>query len=108
MAGQYPDKIRTLPLYDGRFDAYRLQAEGADVLFASYPAGTAIPPHTHDTDNYGIIIRGALILHMNGESRPYGKGEWYHVPAGCEHAAQFEEETDEIEFWFVAEDEGQQ
>lgn len=106
MAGHYPDKIRTLPLYDGRFDAYRLQAEGADVLFASYPAGTSIPPHTHDTDNYGIIIRGALILHMNGSVQSYGKGDWYHVPAGCEHAAEFSEATDEIEFWFVAADEG--
>lgn len=34
MAGQYPDRIKTLPLYDGRFDAYRLAADGADVLFA--------------------------------------------------------------------------
>jgi hypothetical protein len=46
MSGQYPDRIKTLALYDGRFDAYKL----ADVLFASYPAGTRIPPHSHDTD----------------------------------------------------------
>lgn len=104
MAGQYPDKIRTLPLYDGRFDAYRLAAEGADVLFASYPPGTSIPPHCHDTDNYGVIIRGELILHMDGEVQRFGKGDWYHVPAGREHAAEFEQATDEIEFWFVADD----
>lgn len=53
MPGNYPDKIRTLPLFDGRFDAYKLAATGADVLFASYPANTSIPAHTHDTDNYG-------------------------------------------------------
>lgn len=100
MPGKYPDKIRTLPLFDGRFDAYRLAAHGADVLFASYPAGTNIPPHTHDTDNHGVIIRGELILSIEGRIERYGVGDWYHVPAGIEHAADFEEETDEIEFWF--------
>lgn len=100
MAGKYPQKIRTLPLYDGRLDAYKLEAKDSNVLFASYPAGTKIPPHQHDTDNYGVITRGALILTMNGETQRIGIGDWYHVPANVEHAAQFDVETDEIEFWF--------
>ena len=83
-----------------RFDAFQLKAEGADVLFASYPAGTTIPAHTHETDNYGVIIRGELILAMNGERKRFGIGDWYCVPAHVEHAAQFEVDTDEIEFWF--------
>ena len=100
MAGQYPDKIKTLPLYDGRFDAYKLEAKDSDVLFASYPKGTSIPPHTHDTDNYGVITRGELILTINDVAQKYGVSDWYHVPANTEHAAEFEVETDEIEFWF--------
>ena len=87
-------------LYDGRFDAYKLEAKGSDVLFASYPAGTTIPPHTHETDNHGVITRGELILTMNGKTIKVGTGEWYHVPANIEHSASFEVETDEVEFWF--------
>lgn len=98
--GNYPDKIRTLPLFDGRFDAYRLAAKETDVLFASYPAGTSIPLHSHETDNHGVIIRGELILTIQGHVERYGVGDWYHVPAGVEHAAEFEQDTDEIEFWF--------
>lgn len=100
MAGQYPSKIRSLPLYDGRFDAYKLKAEDSDVLFASYPAGTSIPAHKHDTDNYGVITRGELLLTLNGKVTKFSVGEWYHVPANVEHAADFEVDTDEIEFWF--------
>ena len=100
MAGLYPERIKTLPLFDGRFDAYKLQAENSDVLFASYPAGTSIALHTHDTDNYGVITRGELILTMDGVVSRFGVGEWYHVPAHMEHSAEFEVETDEIEFWF--------
>lgn len=102
MPGNYPDKIKTLPLYDGRFDAYKLRADDADVLFASYPAGTEIPPHQHDTQNYGVILRGELILEMDGSVSRYAVGDWYHVPAGAVHAARFEQDTDEIEFWFEA------
>lgn len=100
MSGKYPHKIKQLELYDGRFDAYKLAAEACDVLFASYPAGTSIAPHTHDTDNHGVITRGELVLTMNGETTRIGPGEWYHVPANIEHAANFDVETDEIEFWF--------
>ena len=104
MSGKYPDKIKTLPLFDGKFDAYKLEAKGSDVLFASYPKGTIIPPHQHPTDNYGVITRGELILKINSESQRFGVGDWYHVPANVEHAAEFEVETDEIEFWFKHED----
>ncbi len=100
MPGQYPNKIKQLPVYDGRFDAFKLAAEGSDVLFASYPAGTKISTHSHNTDNHGIITRGELILTMAGKTQRIKVGQWYHVPAQVEHSALFEEETDEIEFWF--------
>lgn len=100
MSGTYPDRIKSLPLYEGRFDAYALDANECKVLFASYPAGTVIPEHTHDTDNHGVITRGELTLTMHGETNLIRAGQWYHVPAYTEHAAQFTVETEEIEFWF--------
>jgi quercetin dioxygenase-like cupin family protein len=103
-SGHYPARIKQLPLYDGRFDAYRMHADAADVLFASYAAGTRIPAHTHDTDNHGVITRGELILTMNGKTERFGPGDWYHVPAHVEHAAAFDVETDEVEFWFKADE----
>ncbi|MFT7387604.1 MAG: quercetin dioxygenase-like cupin family protein [Candidatus Endobugula sp.] len=105
MAGQYPERIKALPLFDGRFDAYilaadPLAADKSDILFASYPAGTEIPSHQHSTGNHGVITRGELLLTMNGKVERVRIGEWYHVPANVEHSAKFTVETDEIEFWF--------
>jgi hypothetical protein len=37
---------------------------------------------------------------MNGETTRHGCGAWYHVPAFVPHAATFDQDTDEIEFWF--------
>lgn len=96
----FPPEIRALEDFDGPFDAHRLTAEGCDVLFATYPAGTVIEPHTHDTDNVGVITKGCLALTVDGERRTYSLGEWYHVPAGVEHAAEFETDSAEIELWF--------
>ncbi len=96
----FPDLIRQLPAFDGPFDAYRLEASGCEVLFASYPAGTEIEPHTHPTRNCGVITRGELFLICGGEERRYGVGDWYYLDANAEHAARFEVDTSEIEFWF--------
>ena len=100
MSGKYPARIKRLPLFDGRFDAYKLEAKDCNVLFACYPAGTSIPTHSHPTDNHGVITRGELILTQAGEVTIIGTGQWYHVPANVEHSARFEVETDEVEFWF--------
>ncbi|MEM9404270.1 MAG: cupin domain-containing protein, partial [Pseudomonadota bacterium] len=64
---RFPDLLRELPKYDGRFEARRLAAENCDVLFASYPAGTEIEAHSHPTRNVGVITEGELILTKGDE-----------------------------------------
>ena len=100
----FPPEIEALPDFDGPFDAHRLAADGCDVLFATYPAGTTIAPHTHPTDNVGVITKGQLVLTVSGPDgdtvTSYGPGDWYHVPAETEHAARFDTDSAEIEFWF--------
>ena len=100
MKAIFPKQIRQLPPFDGPFDAFRLSATDCEVLFASYAAGTHIEEHRHDTDNVGVITQGELILTMEGESKRFACGDWYHVPANMAHAARFEQDTAEIEFWF--------
>ncbi|MBQ14618.1 MAG: cupin domain-containing protein [Gammaproteobacteria bacterium] len=103
----YPELIRALPEYEGRFEARKLEAKDCDVLFASYPAGTKIESHTHPTENIGVITKGALLLTMDGNTQLFATGDWYHVPAGKEHAAEFTTDTAEIEFWFTLKADGQ-
>ena len=75
MNKHYPEQIRALPQFEGPFDAYITKAEHCDILFASYPPGTVIDPHTHDTDNVGVITQGELILTMDGNTEriPVGR-----------------------------------
>ena len=96
----FPKLLRDLPPFQGPFDAYKLEAKDCDALFASYPKGTVIASHSHDTENVGVITQGELVLVMNGVETRHRPGQWYHVPAKTTHAARFETETSEIEFWF--------
>ena len=96
----FPKLLRQLPPFEGPFDAFKLAAKDCDVLFASYPKGTKIAPHKHDTENVGVITQGELFLTVDGKEKRYGPGDWYHVAAHVMHSARFEVETSEIEFWF--------
>ena len=98
----FPELIRQLPEFEGPFDAYRLGAEGCEVLFASYPAGTSIDPHSHPSKNVGVITEGELFLTVSGVEKRYGTGDWYRIDANEEHSARFDVVTSEIEFWFTA------
>ncbi len=103
---EFPDLITSLPPFAGPFDAFQLSAPNCEVLFASYPAGTTIEPHTHPTENCGVITKGALYLTVNGVEERYGPGDWYHLTPNEEHSARFEDDTAEIEFWFDVNDDG--
>ena len=100
--GEFPERIREIERFSDRIDAYRLTADDCDVLFATYPAGTTIEPHSHETDNWGVITKGEMIIAIDGSETRFGPGDWYHVPARAEHAARYAVETEEIEFWFKA------
>ena len=96
----FPERIGSLPAFDGPFDAHQLLAEGCKVLFASYPPGTVIATHTHETENCGVITEGELILKVGDRETRYGPGDWYHLMPGEAHAARFDINTSEVEFWF--------
>lgn len=98
----FPPEIGALPAFEGPFDAFRLAAQGCEVLFATYPAGTSIALHRHPTNNVGVITKGELRLTIDGYVTVYGPGEWYHVPPEVEHGAEFAVDSAEIEFWFDA------
>ena len=55
----FPARIRQLPPFDGPFAAHRLNGDGCDVLFASYPAGTVIAEHATRRTTWGSSPRAS-------------------------------------------------
>ena len=96
----FPKLLRELPKFEGPFDAFRLEAERLRRAFRVVPGRDDDPAHDHDTENVGVITQGELILTVDGAETRYKAGEWYHLAAKRKHAARFDVETSEIEFWF--------
>jgi quercetin dioxygenase-like cupin family protein len=67
-----------------------LRAEGfAEVLNRRIEAGQVAPEHAHDFDVRILMLEGEFVLEQSGESRRYGPGEVFEVPAGVPHAESF-------------------
>jgi quercetin dioxygenase-like cupin family protein len=89
-----------LTKFSGRFEAWQHQSDNLQLFCAYYPADTVIEPHSHETDNCGVIIQGEIFITIEGIEKSYKTGEWYEVAAGIVHSARTTELTTEIEFWF--------
>lgn len=64
-----------------------LAADGyAGPLDRRMEPGQTAPEHTHPFDARLLILDGGFLLTEGGETRRYGPGEAFEVPAGVPHA----------------------
>ncbi len=87
----YPENITSLPLADiplGGVTGRLAQAPDRQIVFFDIEPVGVIPPHSHG-EQWGIVVEGEMELTIGGETRTYGPGDSYHIPAGVEHGATF-------------------
>jgi quercetin dioxygenase-like cupin family protein len=97
----FPDLIRNLPEVDVPLEGVRgwlLQGEKRQVVFFDILPGCEVPPHSHCAQ-WGIMVEGEMELTIGGEKRLIGKGDWYYIPEGVEHSAQFPSRVNVIDFF---------
>jgi quercetin dioxygenase-like cupin family protein len=96
-----PDLVRALPRRGDAVPAHYLETPGCDVLFVTAPAGSSLPPHTHDTDNATVVVSGETVLTTAQGEHRYGAGEWYETHAHELHALRFDVDTVQVELRFA-------
>lgn len=87
----YSEMITGLPEADIPFEGVRgwiSQGPDHQVVFLDIAPIGVVAPHKH-AEQWGIVVEGQMELTIDGETRRYGPGESYHIPAGVEHAATF-------------------
>lgn len=76
-----------LPLPDSKVTTNALRSpQGLTVIF-TVQEDIELPPHSHGPQ-WGTVLKGQLILTMQGETRTFHPGESYDIPGGVEHAVK--------------------
>lgn len=87
----WPDMIRNLPEIDTPFKGVRgwlLQAEEKQVVFFDIQPVGRVPAHSHGTQ-WGVVVEGEMELTIGENTKVYRSGEWYFIPKGVVHSANF-------------------
>lgn len=88
-AEPFPEFIRALPMVDSPLASLRgwmLRTEQALAMFYEIPDGVDLPEHAHGAQ-WGVVLAGSIDFTIGGETRAYGPGDTYYVPANVPHSA---------------------
>ena len=87
MTGAFDDlsHIRPQQLFDGTI-ARRVRGERITFAVVELEPGSIVPEHSHENEQLGIVLRGALTLQVGGEERTLGPGETWCIAPNTGHS----------------------
>lgn len=97
----YPEIIKNLPEVDVPIEGVNgwiMQAENHQLVFFDIQPVGEIPPHAHKAQ-WGVVLDGEMQLTIGGETNTYKKGDFYYIPDGVTHSANFKTRTRLIDFF---------
>jgi len=62
--------------------------DGSQMAFWTCHETTLSAAHTHDYDEYMIVVQGCYTLIIQGERIPVKAGEEYFIPRGVSHSGE--------------------
>lgn len=98
----YPKVITRLPEADIPIEgikAHILQGEKHQLVFFEMEPSAPVPEHSHDYDQWGMVIEGKMELTIDSETRICQKGDEYVIPALAKHRARFLSKSRVIDFF---------
>ena len=88
----YPKVITDLPEADIPFKgvkAWIVQTESRQLIFFEMQPDAVVPEHSHDYQQWGMVIKGGMRLTIDGKTRMIRKGDEYLIPEHAKHSATF-------------------
>lgn len=98
----FPKVVKDLPEADVPFKgvkAWFVQGEKHQLVFFEFEAKALAPEHSHEYDQWGIVVEGRMELTIAGKSHIIEKGDDYLIPARAKHSARFLTRVRVIDFF---------
>src|SRR4029077_346533 len=87
-----------LPLPSSAVKTGVLQSEHGQLVFFQIFDDIEIPPHSHK-GQWGVVLEGEIEMTIGGETRVFGAGSSYYIPAGVVHSAKVPAGAKAIDFF---------
>ena len=90
-----PPEILSLPKVEipvSGVEGYCLNDDQKQVVFFIFEEGVSFPDHAH-CDQRGMVVSGEMVIEINGQTNLYQAGDFYQVPEGVKHRANFSQRT---------------
>lgn len=69
-----------------------VRSDAGLAAFFQFHKDMVLPPHAHGPQ-WGTVVTGEIVFTIGGETRTYGPGDSYDIPAGVEHGARIKAGT---------------
>jgi len=99
---EYPEVITRLPEADipiRGIKAHILQGERHQLVFFEMQPSALVPEHSHEYDQWGMVIEGKIELTIDDKTRICKKGDEYVIPAHAKHRATFLSKSRVMDFF---------
>ena len=100
---ELPEIITRLPEAELPFPSTKvktsvLQSERGQLVFFQILKDVDLPAHSHK-GQWGTVLEGQIELTIGGETRTYGPGGSYYIPAGVVHSGKLPAGAKIIDFF---------
>ena len=79
--------LAPLGIWDGVI-ARAVDGERLTLAVVELDPGAAVPEHSHDNEQLGIVLEGSMTLRIGDETRDLGPGDAYRIDSHSPHEAR--------------------
>jgi len=81
------DRVRPYKIFEGAV-ARAVHGQQITMAIVDVDDGVEIPTHHHSNEQLGFVLRGSIVMEIDGEERELQVGETYVIPADVPHRAR--------------------
>ena len=78
------DRLEHLRIWDG-VTAQAVEGERTTLAVIDLEPGSAVPEHSHENEQLGVLIRGSMHFRVGEETRELGPGDTWRIPGHVPH-----------------------
>ena len=96
----FPEIIKKVPVRDYGIDGLTTHVDHTPtgtVYFVTAEKEVVFPEHAHAAQ-WTIVVSGSCTFTTNGETKTYGAGETYYIPAGLKHQITLHAGYSEVDY----------